>query len=67
MTLFFSEKLDFNNIYDLPISALNGDNVIKGSKKLSWFKGPSLLPLLESIEIAESEDNFILPVSLLKK
>lgn len=59
---FFSEKLDFNNIYDLPISALNGDNVIKGSKKLSWFKGPSLLPLLESIEIAESEDNFILPV-----
>lgn len=58
----FSENLDFKNIYDLPISALNGDNVIKSSKNIDWFKGPSLLPLLESIEIKNTEENFILPI-----
>lgn len=58
----FAKKLNFSMIYDLPISALNGDNVIKSSKNLEWFKGPSLLPLLESIEINNSYEQFILPI-----
>jgi len=58
----FAKELNFSMIYDLPISALNGDNVVKSSKNLKWFKGPSLLPLLESIDINNSYEHFILPI-----
>mgnify|MGYP000203280236 CR=1 FL=1 len=58
----FAGHLNYKNIYDIPVSALNGDNIIKRSKNLSWFKGPSLLPLLESVEIQYPQENFILPI-----
>lgn len=58
----FAEKLNFDLIYDIPVSALKGDNVSKSTKKLSWFKGPSLLSLLETINIRDIESKFIMPV-----
>lgn len=58
----FTKKLDFTNIYDVPISALEGDNVIDSSKNLKWFKGPSMLSLLETISVDDKDENFILPV-----
>ena len=33
----------------VPVSALLGDNVVEPSPNLSWFEGPALLALLESI------------------
>jgi hypothetical protein len=36
----------------LPISALNGDNVVDPSPNAPWHKGPPLLGLLETIHIA---------------
>ncbi len=36
----------------IPISALNGDNVVENSERLSWFGGGSLLDLLEKVEVA---------------
>jgi len=45
-------KLDIRDVHFIPISALNGDNVVKLSKKMSWYGGPSLLYLLENIHIA---------------
>ena len=58
----FAQKLNFDSIYDIPISALNGDNVLNSTKNLSWFKGPSLMSLLETINIEDIDNEFIMPV-----
>jgi sulfate adenylyltransferase subunit 1 len=38
------------------LSALNGDNVVDASQKTPWYKGETLLHLLENIEIANDRD-----------
>jgi elongation factor 1-alpha len=43
-----SYKPDGGTIY-VPISAFDGDNVVKRSEKIPWYKGPTLLGALESI------------------
>ena len=58
----FAKKLNFDSIYDIPVSALNGDNILNPTKKLSWFKGPSLMPLLETINIENLDNEFVMPV-----
>jgi sulfate adenylyltransferase large subunit len=37
--------------YFLPMSALEGDNVVSRSARMPWFEGPSLLEYLETVEI----------------
>lgn len=37
----------------IPISALHGDNVVDASERVLWYEGPSLLELLEEIDIDE--------------
>jgi sulfate adenylyltransferase large subunit len=36
----------------IPISALNGDNVVDRSEPMPWYDGPTLLDLLERVEVA---------------
>ena len=49
----FLPKLDvFKDVKFIPISALNGDNVVDPSKHTPWFEGPTLLRHLETIHIA---------------
>jgi sulfate adenylyltransferase large subunit len=36
----------------IPISALNGDNVVDRSEHIDWYEGPTLLELLEDVEVA---------------
>ncbi len=36
----------------IPISALNGDNVVSESELMPWYEGPALLSLLEQVEVA---------------
>jgi sulfate adenylyltransferase large subunit len=36
----------------IPISALNGDNVVDRSPRMDWYEGPALLELLEQVEVA---------------
>jgi sulfate adenylyltransferase large subunit len=36
----------------IPISALNGDNVVERSPAMAWYEGPALLELLEQVEVA---------------
>ena len=38
----------------IPVSALQGDNVVDLSDLTPWYRGPSLLQWLESVEIAQS-------------
>ena len=39
------------HIYFLPISALEGDNVVRPSRHMPWFEGPSLLEFLETVPV----------------
>jgi sulfate adenylyltransferase large subunit len=41
-----------NEIIYIPISALNGDNVVDRSENMDWYEGPALLELLEQVEVA---------------
>jgi sulfate adenylyltransferase subunit 1 len=54
----FSSKLTTKDIRFLPISALNGDNVVNRSKNMDWYEGSTLLHALENIHIA-SDHNLI--------
>jgi sulfate adenylyltransferase subunit 1 len=54
----FSSKLDIQDVRFIPISALNGDNVVDRSKNMPWYDGPTLLYLLETVHIS-SDLNFV--------
>ena len=47
-----SEKLAVKDIRFVPISAKNGDNVVDKSKIMDWYDGPTLMHLLETIDIS---------------
>ncbi len=54
----FASKLDVTDLTFVPISALNGDNVVHRSENMPWYEGTSLLHHLENVFIA-SDRNLI--------
>ena len=54
----FASKLEVNDLTFVPISALNGDNVVHRSENMPWYEGTSLLHHLEHVFIA-SDRNLI--------
>jgi len=40
----------------IPLSALKGDNVVHPSANMPWYDGPSLMTLLDTIEIFQDHD-----------
>ncbi|MDQ1403529.1 MAG: bifunctional enzyme CysN/CysC [Actinomycetota bacterium] len=54
----FAMKLDVTDLTFVPISALNGDNVVQRSGNMGWYEGPSLLHQLEEVHVA-SDRNLI--------
>ncbi len=46
-------SLGLKNVTYIPISALDGDNIVDPSTHLSWYDGPSLLHLLETVEVEQ--------------
>lgn len=53
----FITSLHITDLYCIPLSALKGDNVVGVSSNMPWYKGKSLLNLLETILI-EDEHNW---------
>ena len=47
----FADQLGIGNVYAVPVSALEGDNVVRRSKRMPWFEGPALLEYLEEIPL----------------
>jgi sulfate adenylyltransferase subunit 1 len=47
----FSSKLNVPDIRYIPISALNGDNVVNKSEHMPWFEGAPLLYTLETVHV----------------
>jgi len=56
----FAAKLDIHDLTFIPMSALNGDNVVNRSPNMAWYEGTSLLHHLEEVHIA-SDRNLIDP------
>jgi bifunctional enzyme CysN/CysC len=54
----FAARLDLGDVTFIPISALDGDNVVDRSANMSWYEGPTLLHHLETVYTA-SDDNLI--------
>jgi sulfate adenylyltransferase subunit 1 len=52
----FAAKLDPIDVKFIPISALRGDNVVEPSTNMPWYKGSTLLNLLENIEITNDQN-----------
>lgn len=62
--LAFSSQLKFNTITPIPISALKADNVVRRSANMTWFRGPTLMAMLETAPIPNlaSDNSLRFPV-----
>ncbi|HEY5694002.1 MAG TPA: GTP-binding protein [Gaiellaceae bacterium] len=49
-------ELGLPDLAVIPISALQGDNVVERSENMPWYDGPLLLEHLETVEIASDRD-----------
>jgi sulfate adenylyltransferase subunit 1 len=49
-------RLNLKHVHYLPISALDGDNVVKPSERMTWYTGQTLLHLLETLPLRETLD-----------
>ncbi len=60
----FLPRLDIKDVKFIPMSALNGDNVVSPSTNMPWYQGPGLLGHLETVHIASdwNLNGFRLPV-----
>lgn len=47
----FVESLGISDLQCIPLSALDGDNVVKHSDRTPWYHGPALLEFLETVSI----------------
>jgi sulfate adenylyltransferase large subunit len=48
----FAAQIDAGDLVYIPISALDGDNVVHRSRRTPWYGGPALLEHLETVPIA---------------
>jgi sulfate adenylyltransferase subunit 1 len=46
-----AKSLGLKDVRYIPISALDGDNIVEKGNKFSWYEGDSLLHVLETIEV----------------
>ena len=53
----FVAPLNIPDITCIPLSALDGDNVVEKSDRTPWYEGPSLLDFLETVPI-DQDRNF---------
>lgn len=52
----FVEPLNIPDITCIPLSALDGDNVVDKSERTPWYDGPSLLDFLETVPIDQDRN-----------
>lgn len=52
----FARELEIPDIHFVPMSALVGDNVVNKSDSMDWYKGNTMMELLENIEINQDEN-----------
>lgn len=67
--LAFAQKLGMTDVQFVPISALEGDNVVNRSERSPWYKGATLMEILESIPVASNRnyEDFRFPVQYVNR
>jgi sulfate adenylyltransferase large subunit len=67
--LEFADELELEDIQFVPLSALDGDNVVNRSERSPWYKGKTLMEMLETVEINANRnlDNFRFPVQYVNR
>ena len=65
----FATRLDLPDLHFIPISALNGDNVVDRSESMPWYTGTTLMGFLESVYIGSDRNlqDFRFPVQLVNR
>lgn len=64
-----ASKLGIRSVEMIPVSALEGDNVVERLKNTPWYKGPTLLEYLEtvSLDVDETDRPLRFPVQLVQR
>jgi sulfate adenylyltransferase subunit 1 len=52
----FVESLEFSDVRFVPLSALNGDNVVEESENMPWYPGATLMKLLNTMDVKVQEE-----------
>jgi sulfate adenylyltransferase subunit 1 len=67
--LQFSKQLEIPDIQFIPLSALDGDNVVNVSENTPWYQGETLMTMLEQVEINDdiNADDFRFPVQYVNR
>ncbi len=65
----FAAQLGLRDVHPIPLSALAGDNVVTNSDNLAWHQGPTLIELLESLNVYDDchDEPFRFPVQLVAR
>ena len=60
----FAVGFGFGEIAAIPLSGLEGDNVLQASAQTPWYKGPTLMAYLDTVPLvaADAAVNFRMPV-----
>ncbi len=64
-----AENLGLSAIYSIPLSALNGDNVVRPSEHTPWYAGQTLLEYLECVELPQPslDAQFRMPIQFVNR
>lgn len=67
--LEFAKNLGQREFFFVPISALDGDNVVNVSERTPWYKGQSLMQILETVELSGDKNttDFRFPVQFVNR
>jgi len=67
--LMFAEKLGMQNVMFVPISALEGDNIVNRSERAAWYTGKTLMEIFETVSIAGDKNisDFRFPVQYVNR
>ncbi|WP_347330216.1 sulfate adenylyltransferase subunit CysN [Marinimicrobium locisalis] len=67
--LNFAQKLGMKDVQFVPMSALEGDNVVNRSERCDWYTGPTLMEILENAPVMAERnfDDFRFPVQYVNR
>ncbi|MFD1770169.1 sulfate adenylyltransferase subunit 1 [Sphingobacterium suaedae] len=55
--LALADRLGLTDVDFIPVSALKGDNIVRRSDRMTWYKGQSLLDYLEAVELEDKNEH----------
>ncbi|WP_404363861.1 sulfate adenylyltransferase subunit CysN [Marinobacter sp.] len=67
--LAFADRLGLRDVRFVPISALEGDNVVNRSENMPWFTGQPMMEIMETVEVSRDKnlEHFRFPVQYVNR